>query len=236
MLISPQNLSVHVNHVRSRIRHAAEAAGRDPASVTLVAVSKGKPAELMRDAATEGVTDFGESYLQEAVPKLDALESLALQWHFIGGLQSNKTRTIAERFHWVHSVDRMSVARRLSDQRPFHAPPLNLCIQVAMVPEPTKGGIEPRGLAELAAAIVQLPRVALRGLMCVPPPQPSVTAERALFAELRRLLERLNGHGFHLDTLSMGMSGDFESAIAEGATHVRIGTALFGSRTGASTA
>jgi pyridoxal phosphate enzyme (YggS family) len=230
MLISPQNLSVHVNHVRSRILKAAEAVGRDPASVTLVAVSKGKPAELMRAAATEGVTDFGESYLQEAVPKLQTLESLPLQWHFIGGLQSNKTRAIAERFDWVHSVDRMSVARRLSDQRPFHAPPLNLCIQVALVPEPSKGGIEPAGLAELATAIVELPRVVLRGLMCVPPPQQSVAAERALFAELRRLLARLNGQGLRLDTLSMGMSGDFESAIAEGATHVRIGTALFGSR------
>jgi pyridoxal phosphate enzyme (YggS family) len=230
MLISPQNLSVHVNHVRSRILEAAEAAGRDPASVTLVAVSKGKPAELMRDAATAGVTDFGESYWQEAQPKLDALESLPLRWHFIGGLQSNKTRAIAERFDWVHSIDRLSVARRLSDQRPFHAPPLNLCIQVALVAEPTKGGIEPPRLAELAAAIVELPRVSLRGLMCVPPPQPSVAAERALFAELRRLLERLNEQGLHLDTLSMGMSGDFEAAIAEGATHVRIGTALFGSR------
>ncbi len=219
-----------MNHVRSRIRQAAEAAGRDPESVTLVAVSKGKPAELLRAAATAGVTDFGESYLQEATPKLQALASLPLQWHFIGGLQSNKTRAVAERFQWVHSIDRLSVARRLSDQRPFHAPPLNLCIQVALVPEPTKSGIEPAGLAALAAAIAELPRVALRGLMCVPPPQPGVAAARGLFAQLRRLLDELNGQGLHLDTLSMGMSGDFEAAIAEGATHVRIGTALFGAR------
>jgi pyridoxal phosphate enzyme (YggS family) len=231
MLISPQNPAVHVNHVRSRIRHAAEAAGRDPASITLVAVSKGKPAESMRAAATAGVTDFGESYLQEALLKLDELVDLPLHWHFIGGLQSNKTRAVAERFQWVHSIDRLSVARRLSDQRPFHAPPLNLCIQVALVPEPTKGGVESSSVAALAAAIAQLPRVKLRGLMCVPPPQPDTSAERAVFGSLRKLLEGLNADGHTLDTLSMGMSGDFESAIAEGATLVRIGTALFGSRT-----
>jgi PLP dependent protein len=230
MLIGPQNLAVHVNHVRSRIRQAATVAGRDPASVTLVAVSKGKPAELLRAGATAGVTDFGESYLQEAILKLDELQGMPLQWHFIGGMQSNKTRVVAERFQWVHSIDRFSVARRLSEQRPFHAPPLNLCIQVALVPEPTKGGVEPSNLAELAARTIELPRVKLRGLMCVPPPQPDVQAERAVFARLRELLEGLNADGHALDTLSMGMSGDFESAIAEGATHVRIGTALFGGR------
>jgi pyridoxal phosphate enzyme (YggS family) len=230
MLIGPQNLAVHVNHVRSRIRRAAAAAGRDPASVTLVAVSKSKTAESVRAVATAGVTDFGESYLQEAVAKLDALGGLPLHWHFIGGLQSNKTRAVAERFQWVHSVDRISVARRLSEQRPFHAPPLNLCIQVALVPEPTKRGVEPENLAELAARTADLPRVRLRGLMCVPPPQPDVSAERAMFSQLRKLLEGLNADGHALDALSMGMSADFESAIAEGATHVRIGTALFGSR------
>ena len=230
MLIGPQNLAVHVNHVRSRIRRAATAAGRDPASVTLVAVSKSKTAESVRAVATAGVTDFGESYVQEAIPKLDELAALPLHWHFIGGLQSNKTRAVAERFQWVHSVDRFSVARRLSEQRPFHAPPLNLCIQVALVPEPTKGGVEPENLAELAARTADLPRVRLRGLMCVPPPQPDVSAERAMFSQLRKLLEGLNADGHALDALSMGMSGDFESAIAEGATHVRIGTALFGSR------
>jgi PLP dependent protein len=230
MLIGPQNLAVHVNHVRSRIRHAAGEAGRDPDSVTLIAVSKSKPAVSLREVATAGVTDFGENYSQEAILKLDELADLPLHWHFIGGLQSNKTRAVAERFHWVHSIDRYSVARRLSDQRPFHAAPLNLCIQVAVVPEPTKGGVDPASLAELAARTADLPRVTLRGLMCVPPPQPTVAAERAVFAQLRALKERLNAEGHHLDTLSMGMSGDFESAIAEGATHVRIGTALFGSR------
>jgi len=169
MLIGPQNLAVHVNHVRSRVREAALGAGRDPASVTLVAVSKSKPAELVRSAATAGVTDFGENYLQEALSKMDALGSIALQWHFIGGLQSNKTRAVAERFQWVHSIDRFTVAKRLSDQRPFHAPPLNLCIQVALVPEPAKGGVDPAQLAALAHSIAALPRVKLRGLMCVPP-------------------------------------------------------------------
>ena len=230
MLIGPQNLAVHVNHVRSRIRHAAKTAGRDPGSVTLIAVSKSKPAESIREVATAGVTDFGENYLQEAILKQDELAGLPLTWHFIGGLQSNKTRAVAERFHWVHSIDRFSVARRLSEQRPFHAAPLNLCIQVAVVPELTKGGIDPGSLSELAARTADLNRVTLRGLMCVPPPQPTAAAERAVFAQLRALKDRLNAEGHHLDTLSMGMSGDFESAIAEGATHVRIGTALFGSR------
>ena len=230
MLIGPQNSTLHVNHVRSRIRQAAEAAGRDPADVTLVAVSKAQTAESIRQAATAGVTDFGENYLQEALPKMDELAGLALRWHFIGGIQSNKTRTIAERFDWVHSIDRLSIARRLSEQRPFHAPPLNLCIQVELVPEPNKGGIGPSEARPLAAAAAELPRVRLRGLMCVPPPQTNAMAARAVFARLRTLLEELNANGHKLDTLSMGMSGDFESAIAEGATLVRIGTALFGSR------
>jgi hypothetical protein len=230
MLIGPQNLTLPVNHVRSRIRSAAIAAGRDPESITLVAVTKAKTAESVRLAATAGVTDFGENYLQEAQVKMDQLADLKLRWHFIGGVQSNKTRAIAERFDWVQSVDRLSVARRLSEQRPFHAPPLNVCIQVALVPEPTKGGAAPDELAALAAAVAGLPRLRLRGLMCVPPPQANAAAERAVFARLRMALEDLNAGGLGLDTLSMGMSGDFESAIAEGATLVRIGTALFGAR------
>ena len=230
MLIGPQNLTLHVNHVRSRIRSAATAAGRNPESVTLVAVTKAKTAESVRLAATAGVTDFGENYLQEAQVKMDQLADMKLTWHFIGGIQSNKTRTIAERFDWVQSVDRFSVARRLSEQRPFHAPPLNVCIQVALVPEPTKGGVAPDALTELATAIAGLPRLKLRGLMCVPPPQPTAAAERAVFARLTAALTDLNAGGLELDTLSMGMSADFESAIAEGATHVRIGTAIFGSR------
>jgi pyridoxal phosphate enzyme (YggS family) len=230
MLIGPQNSTLRVNHVRSRIRQAAAAAGRDPAAVTLVAVTKAQTAETIRVAATAGVTDFGENYLQEALGKMDQLADLPLRWHFIGGIQSNKTRAIAERFDWVHSIDRLSVARRLSEQRPFHAPPLNLCIQVELVPEPNKSGIVPGGVGQLAAAVAPLPRVQLRGLMCVPPPQADVAAARGVFARLRTLLEELNASGHKLDTLSMGMSGDFEPAIAEGATLVRIGTALFGSR------
>src|SRR3982075_2747144 len=143
MLIGPQNLTLRVNYVRSRIRQTAEAAGRDPAEVTLVAATKAQTAESIRLAATAGVTDFGENYLQEASAKMDQLADLSLRWHFIGGIQSNKTRAIAERFDWVHSLDRLSIARRLSEQRPFHAPPLNLCIQVELVPEPNKGGIAP---------------------------------------------------------------------------------------------
>jgi PLP dependent protein len=230
MLTGPQNLMVQMNHVRSRIRQAATAAGRSPDSVSLVAVTKAKSAELVRWAATAGVTDFGENYLQEALAKMDLLADLPLRWHFIGGLQTNKTRQVAERFDWVHSIDRLNIAQRLSAQRPFHSTPLNLCIQVALVPEPNKGGIEPAALGELAAEIARLPRVCLRGLMCVPPPQSEPAAERAVFARLRLLLEDLNAAGLKLDTLSMGMSGDFEAAIAEGATLVRIGTAIFGDR------
>jgi PLP dependent protein len=230
MLIGPQNLTLHVNHVRSRIRSAAIAAGRDPGTVTLVAVTKAQTAESVRLAATAGVTDFGENYLKEALAKMDQLASLSLQWHFIGAIQSNKTRAIAERFDWVHSVDRLNVARRLSEQRPFHAQPLNVCIQVALVPEPTKGGVSSDAVTPLALAVAGLPRLRLRGLMCLPPPQPTPNDERAVFARLRAVLQDLNAGGLKLDTLSMGMSGDFESAIAEGATLVRIGTALFGSR------
>ena len=230
MLIGPQNLTLHVNHVRSRIRSAAIAAGRDPGTITLVAVTKAQTAETARLAATAGVTDFGENYLKEALAKMEQLADLPLTWHFIGAMQSNKTRPIAERFDWVHSVDRLNVARRLSEQRPFHAPPLNVCIQVALVPEPTKGGVSPDALPQLASAVAELPRLRLRGLMCLPPPQPTAGDERAVFARLRVALQGLNAGGLKLDTLSMGMSGDFESAIAEGATLVRIGTALFGSR------
>jgi pyridoxal phosphate enzyme (YggS family) len=230
MLIGPQNSTLLVNHVRSRIRSAAIAAGRDPESVTLVAVTKAKTAESVRLAATAGVTDFGENYLQEALAKMDQLGDLRLNWHFIGGIQSNKTRAIAERFDWVQSVDRLSIARRLSEQRPFHAAPLNVCIQVALVHESTKGGVSADALAALAGPVAALPRLKLRGLMCVPPPQTDAAAERAVFARLRKALEDLNAGGLKLDTLSMGMSADFESAIAEGATLVRIGTALFGAR------
>jgi pyridoxal phosphate enzyme (YggS family) len=198
--------------------------------VTLIAVGKAQSAATLRAAAVAGVTDFGENYLQEALPKMDELGDLTLRWHFIGALQSNKTREVAERFDWVHSVDRLALARRLSDQRPYHAPPLNLCLQVMLVAEPRKRGIEPATLPALADAIRALPRVRLRGLMCMPPPQADHALQRTVFARLRTLLDDLNVRGMGLDTLSMGMSADFEAAIAEGATQVRIGTALFGAR------
>ena len=196
----------------------------------MVAVTKAQSAETIREAATAGVTDFGENYLQEALPKMDRVADSRLRWHFVGGIQSNKSRAIAERFAWVHSVDRLTVARKLSQHRPAAMPALNLCIQVELIPEPNKGGVRPEALPELAAGILGLPGVQLRGLMCVPPPQPDAAAERAVFARLRHLKEELNAAGHVLDTLSMGMSADFESAIAEGATLIRVGTALFGAR------
>jgi len=230
MLIGPQNLTARVNEVRSRISRAALAAGRNPDAITLVAVTKGKSAETISRAATAGVTDFGENYLNEALPKMDLLGGLEATWHYIGQIQSNKTRPIAGSFSWVHSLDRLGIAKRLSEQRPFHAPPLQVCLQVALISEPAKGGVAPALLPELAAAVAQLPRLSLRGLMCIPPPQSDVPAMRALFARLRMLKDELNAKGLKLDTLSMGMSADFEPAIAEGATMVRIGTALFGAR------
>ena len=230
MLIGPQNSAVFLAEIRLRIDRAAKAAGRDPASVTLIAVSKSQSAENIRSVATAGVTDFGENYLQEAKPKMDLLADLSVCWHFIGAIQSNKTRTIAERFNWVQSVDRLSIAQRLSDQRPFHASPLNICLQVALVPEPNKSGVAPEDVADLAQRVAELPRIRLRGLMCVPPPQNEAAVQAAVFARLRKLKEELNMRGLELDTLSMGMSADFETAIAEGATQVRIGTALFGPR------
>jgi hypothetical protein len=230
MLTGPHNLASQIHAVRSRIERAAIQAGRDPASITLVAVSKTQPAEKVRAAATLGVTEFAENYVREAAEKMEGLQDLTLNWHFIGAIQANKTRAIATQFAWAHSVDRLGVARRLSEQRPFHAPALNLCIQVALAAESNKSGIEPALVPELAAQIATLPRVRLRGLMCLPPAQLELSAQHDIFARLRELLEGLNCKGLRLDTLSMGMSGDFEAAIAEGATHVRIGTALFGPR------
>ena len=230
MLTVPHNLASQLAEIRARIGRAAAAAGRDPSAITLVAVTKTQPAEVVRAAALLGVTDFGENYVREASEKHLALADLDLNWHFIGALQANKTRAVAAAFGWVHSIDRLPVAQRLSAQRPFHAPPLNLLIQVALVPEPTKGGVAPEDVPDLARQIAALPRIRLRGLMCMPPPEERISVQRQVFAGLRRLQEGLNAAGLGLDTLSMGMSGDFEAAIAEGATHVRIGTALFGER------
>jgi PLP dependent protein len=228
--MGPQNLSLRLGEVRSRMAAAAAAAGRSAQSVTLLAVGKAQPLELLAAAATAGVADFGENYLEEARQKIAALQDRALTWHFIGRVQSNKTRPIAEAFAWVHTVDRLKVAERLAAQRPFHAPPLNVCLQVNLAGEARKGGVAPAELPALAAAVAALPRLKLRGLMCLPPPEQERARQRYWFAQLRMHLERLNGAGAALDTLSMGMSDDFEAAILEGATIVRLGTVLFGPR------
>ncbi|MEJ0036968.1 MAG: YggS family pyridoxal phosphate-dependent enzyme [Gammaproteobacteria bacterium] len=230
MLRVPQNLAVNIRTVRERIRAAAERAGRSVDSVTLLAVSKTHSVDLIRGAAREGVEHFGESYLQEALPKIETLRGLELTWHFVGQLQGNKTRAVAESFQWVHGVDRLRIAKRLSDQRPFHAPPLNVCLQVNVGGEDTKGGITPAELPQLAREVAALPRIALRGLMCIPPPDDDPSRQRTWFAQTARLLHSLRVPGTTLDTLSMGMSDSLEVAIEEGATIVRVGTALFGER------
>jgi PLP dependent protein len=232
MLMGPQNLPEHVRAVRNRINSAAAVAMRSVDSVTLVAVSKGHPVNMVRAAAAQGLRDFGESYVQEALEKIEALRDLPLTWHFIGRLQANKTRLIAANFTWVHGVDRLKLAERLSEQRPFHAPPLNVCLQVNIAGESTKGGVQPAELPALAAAVARLPHLTLRGLMCIPPDEQDASQQRRWFAGLRRELQALNAGGAGLDTLSMGMSGDFEAAILEGATLIRVGTALFGPRPG----
>jgi pyridoxal phosphate enzyme (YggS family) len=230
MLTVPQNLTENLLRVRQRIALAARGAGRDPAEVTLIGVSKTQPAPAVRAAVEAGLNDLGENYVQESIDKIAELDDLRVTWHFIGALQSNKTREVAEHFQWVHTVDRLKIARRLSDQRPHHAPPLQVCLQVHIGDEVTKSGIEPGAARALADAIADLPRLKLRGLMCIPPPEDDPDRARRWFAELRQLREVLNASGHQLDVLSMGMSSDFELAIAEGATHVRVGTAIFGAR------
>ena len=204
--------------------------GRNPDSVRLVAVSKAQPAAAIRIAAECGQRDFGENYVQEAGPKLAALADFDLIWHFIGQLQANKTRAVAEQFQWAHTLDRERIAIRLNEQRPAHAPPLNVCIQVSLGAEAGKGGVDRDELLPLATRIAELPRLRLRGLMCIPPPRESFDEQRALFAILASCQRELIERGFAVDTLSMGMSADLESAIAEGATCVRVGTAIFGQR------
>jgi PLP dependent protein len=204
--------------------------GRNPESIGLLAVSKAQPLEALRRVAEYGQRDFGENYLQEALPKLTALADLPLTWHYTGQLQANKTRPIAEHFHWVHTLDRERVAVRLNDQRPHYAAPLNVCIQVRLADEPGKAGITPDELAPFTRRVLELPRLKLRGLMCLPPPRDTFEEQRALFEELARYQHKLIEQGFALDTLSMGMSADLEAAVAAGATWLRIGTAIFGER------
>ncbi|MBV7527680.1 MULTISPECIES: YggS family pyridoxal phosphate-dependent enzyme [Pseudomonas] len=217
----------NILQVSSRIHAATLAANRAENSVQLLAVSKTKPAQDLREAYAAGLRDFGENYLQEALGKQLELADLPLIWHFIGPIQSNKTRAIAEHFDWVHSVDRLKIAQRLSEQRPADLPPLNICIQVNVSGEASKSGCTPADLPALANAICALPRLKLRGLMAIPEPTEDRATQDAAFATVQSLQASLN---LPLDTLSMGMSHDLESAIAQGATWVRIGTALFGAR------
>jgi pyridoxal phosphate enzyme (YggS family) len=236
MLMGPQNLPERVRAVHERVDSALRAAGRNVDSVTLLAASKAQPANSIRALAQSGVRNFGESYLQEALEKMQELRELELTWHFIGRLQANKTRPVAGSFDWVHGVDRLKIAERLAEARPFHAPPLNVCLQVNIGDEASKGGVSPAELPALATAVAALPRLRLRGLMCIPPDEDDPVRQRGWFALLRRELESLNAAGAELDTLSMGMSSDLEAAILEGATLIRVGTALFGPRRAAKNA
>jgi len=216
--------------VRERLRQAALSAGRDPGEIHLLAVSKGHPVQALDALQRLGQCDFGESYLQEALPKLDALAGRNLNWHFIGPLQANKCRDIAARFDWVHSLDRPQLAERLNRLRPQHLPPLQVCLQVKLSAEPQKSGVQPEDLALLAETVAGLPRLRLRGLMTIPQASRELSEQRAVYARLHLLFNQLRSAGHDLDTLSMGMSEDLEAAILEGSTVVRIGTALFGSR------
>ena len=221
--------------VRARVTAACKKAGRDPASVTLLAVSKTFPAQAVAQAAASGQRAFGENYIQEGVDKItqlaDLTHRLGLQWHCIGPVQSNKTRLVAEHFDWVHSVDRLKIAQRLSEQRPASLAPLQVCIQVNIDGSDTKSGVAPQGALALAREVAALPRLALRGLMTIPQPAPDFDSQRAVHARARALFDELRAQGLALDTLSMGMTADLEAAIDAGSTMVRVGTAIFGQRT-----
>jgi hypothetical protein len=229
---TPQNEQIATNlaEIRHRISEAEARYGRASGSVTLLAVSKTRSAAEVEASAAQGQRRFGENVLQEALDKIDEVADETLEWHFIGSVQTNKTRRIAESFHWVHSLDRLKIACRLSEQRPTHLPALNVCIQVNISGEVSKSGIQAAELSQFVAEVRALPRLNLRGLMAIPAPMPEFDSQRQAFRKLRELKERLRDDGCELDTLSMGMSADMEAAIAEGTTMVRIGTALFGAR------
>ena len=221
-------ISENLAQVRHRLHKAEQLAGRPEGSAHLIAVGKTWPAAVLAEAYQDGQREFGENYVQEALAKQDELQGYEIVWHFIGPIQSNKTRPLAERFDWVHTVDRLKIAQRLSEQRPAHLAPLNVCIQVNVSDEPSKAGVRLEELAALAEAVTQLPRLRLRGLMAIPAPSANLDAQRLSFRMLREALEGLGIAG--MDTLSMGMSGDLESAVMEGATLVRVGSAIFGER------
>ena len=223
-------ISDKLQAVLARIADATRKSGRKVGTTTLLAVSKTWPASAVREAAAAGQRAFGENYVQEGISKIEALADLELEWHFIGPLQGNKTRLVAENFAWVHSLDRLKIAERLSAQRPAHLPPLQVCLQVNVSGEESKSGIEPGAALTLAQQIAALPRLKLRGLMCIPEPTDDFAEQCAAFRRLQQRFTQLKDSGLPLDTLSMGMSHDLEAAIAEGATLVRIGTAIFGER------
>ena len=225
-----KNMEKNLSEINARIAAAARAAGRDPESVLLLAVSKKKPASDIREAYRLGQRDFGENYLQEALQKMQELDDLDICWHFIGAIQSNKTRSIAEAFDWVHCIDRVKIARRLSEQRPADLAPLNVCIQVNIDHEASKAGIDLSEVNEMAQAIAPMPGIRLRGLMTIPAPRQDYDEQCRAFAGLADALTTLRQQGIDCDTLSMGMTQDMEAAIAQGSTLVRIGTAIFGER------
>ena len=220
----------NLNVVKDLLHTAALEAGRNPADVRLLAVSKKQPESKIREAAACGQRDFGENFVQEGVAKIEALADFDLTWHFIGHLQSNKTRVVAEYFDWVHTIDKLKTARRLSQQRPDDLPPLNVCLQVNVDAEDSKSGASPGAVPELAAACAELPGLRLRGLMCLPAVREAFEEQRKPFAQLRELRDLIGQSGVEMDTLSMGMTADYRAAIFEYATIVRIGTALFGER------
>jgi pyridoxal phosphate enzyme (YggS family) len=226
----PTQIGLKLAEARARMAAAAVRYGRDIGSVTLLAVTKQQPVEIVREAIDAGQLEFGENYLQEALAKIEALAERAPTWHYLGQLQSNKTRPIAEHFAWVHTLDRIKIAERLDAQRPADLPPLNVCIQIKLAEEPGKGGIARSEVLQLARAVAPLSRLKLRGLMCIPPPRETFDEQLAFFSAAARLQNELRGQGFELDTLSMGMTGDLEAAVAAGATIVRLGTAIFGNR------
>ncbi len=227
-----KNIAQSLTELRHEIATCAREHGRDATAVRLLAVSKKQPLSAIRAALDAGQTDFGENYLQEALDKITALADSRACWHFIGPLQSNKTRAVAEHFDWVHTLDRDRIARRLSEQRPDGQAPLNVCIQVNISAETSKSGIDPATLPELAATVSNLPGLRLRGLMALPAPSTDFAAQRRPFRQLREAFEQLRAGGLELDTLSLGTSADFAAAIAEGSTLVRLGTAVFGPRQG----
>jgi pyridoxal phosphate enzyme (YggS family) len=223
-------IASNLQQLRARMMRACTQAGRAPDSVSLLAVSKTFGADAVREAYAQGQTAFGENYIQEAVDKITALQGLPLQWHCIGPIQSNKTRLVAQHFDWVHTVDRLKTAQRLSAQRPANLAPLQVCIQVNVDGGSTKSGVVPNDALALAQQVAALPQLQLRGLMCIPEPAPDFVAACAVFTRARALFDAINDAGVPLDTLSMGMSADLEAAVASGSTLVRVGSAIFGTR------